>query len=48
MVAIINLVGVGIGTALVIKGIQLEDVLRGVAGALCVVVNIGSLVREGL
>lgn len=48
MVAIINLVGVGIGTALVIKGIQLEDVLRGVVGGVCVVVNIGSLVREGL
>lgn len=48
MIAIINLVGVGIGTALVIKGIQLGDVLRGVGGGLCVVVNLGSLVREGL
>lgn len=48
MIAIINLIGVGIGTALVIKGIQLGDVLRGVGGVLCVVVNLGSLVREGL
>lgn len=48
MIALVNLVGVGIGTALVIKGIQLEDVLRGVAGGICIVVNIGSLVREGL
>lgn len=45
---IINLVGVAVGTLLIVKGVQLEDVLRGVAGALCVVVNIGSLVREGL
>ena len=45
MVAIINAVGVVVGVALVAKGIQLEDVLRGVIGVLCVIVNIGSLVR---
>lgn len=45
---IINLVGVAVGTLLIVKGVQLEDVLRGVAGGLCVVVNLGSLVRAGL
>jgi len=45
MIAIINAVGVVVGVALTAKGIQLEDVLRGVIGVLCVVVNIGSLVR---
>ena len=48
MVALLNIVGVAVGTLLVVRGIELGDVLRGVAGALCVVVNIGSLVREGL
>lgn len=48
MTVLFNIVGVVIGVLLIVKGIQLEDVLRGVAGALCVVVNLGSLVREGL
>ena len=48
MVAIINIVGIAIGALLIAKGFQLGDVLRGVAGAVCVVVNLGSLIREGL
>nr|DAD84432.1 MAG TPA: hypothetical protein [Podoviridae sp. ctUS21] len=48
MTTLINIVGIAIGILLIAKGVQLEDVLRGVIGALCVVVNIGSLVREGL
>lgn len=48
MVALLNIVGVAVGTLLVVRGIELEDVLRGVIGGLCVVVNLGSFVREGL
>jgi len=48
MTPLTNIVGIAIGILLIAKGVQLEDVLRGVIGALCVVVNIGSLVREGL
>ena len=48
MTTLINIVGIAVGILLIAKGVRLEDVLRGVIGALCVVVNIGSLVREGL
>lgn len=48
MTTLINIVGIAVGILLIVKGVQLEDVLRGVAGGLCVVVNLGSLVREGL
>lgn len=48
MIALINVVGVAVGALLIAKGIQLGDVLRGVAGGICVVANLGSLVREGL
>lgn len=48
MTVLFNIVGVAIGALLIAKGFQLGDVLRGIAGALCVVINLGSLVREGL
>lgn len=48
MTTLINIVGIAVGILLIVKGVQLEDVLRGAAGGICVVVNIGSLVREGL
>ena len=46
MIAFLNAVGVAIGIALMIRGIQLEDVLRGVAGGLFVAVYLVKLVQE--
>jgi hypothetical protein len=46
MIAIMNAVGIAVGVALIARGIQLGDVLRGAIGVLCVVVNIGSFVRD--
>lgn len=46
MVAILNAVGIAVGVALIARGIQLEDVLRGAIGVLCVIVNIGSFIRD--
>ena len=46
MVAILNAVGIAVGVALIAKGIQLEDVLRCAIGVLCVIVNIGSFIRD--
>lgn len=46
MTAFLNAVGVVIGIALMIRGIQLEDVLRGVVGMLLVVVYLVKLVQE--
>ena len=46
MIAILNAVGIAVGVTLIARGIQLEDVLRGAIGLLCVIVNIGSFVRD--
>ena len=46
MVAILNAVGIAVGVALIARGIQLEDVLRSAIGVLCVIVNIGSFIRD--
>lgn len=46
MITFLNAVGVAIGIALMIRGLQLEDWLRGGVGLLLVVVYLVKLVRE--
>lgn len=46
MIAFLNAAGVAIGIALMIRGLQLEDWLRGGVGVLLVVVYLVKLVRE--